>query len=38
LNAAHAQAKQHAGLAMASKPSVDFCDYWQRHIKPILSA
>jgi hypothetical protein len=22
-----------AGLAMASKRSVDFCDYWQRHAK-----
>jgi hypothetical protein len=24
---------EQARLAMASKPSVDFCGYWQRHIK-----
>src|SRR6266567_2714328 len=23
-----------AGLAMKTKPSVDFCGYWQRHIRP----
>jgi len=27
------QVNRLAGLAMASKPSVDFCGYWQRHAK-----
>ncbi len=25
------QVERVAGLAMANKPSVDFCGYWQRH-------
>jgi transposase-like protein len=32
------QVNRVATLAMASKPSVDFCGYWQRHIKPDQSA
>jgi transposase-like protein len=32
------QVNRVAGLAMVSKPSVDFAGYWQRHIKPALSA
>jgi transposase-like protein len=27
------QVNRVAGLAMASRPSVDFCGYWQRHIR-----
>ncbi len=27
------QVRRVAGLAMSRKPSVDFCGYWQRHIK-----
>jgi hypothetical protein len=28
------QVNRVAGLAMASKASVDFCGYWQRHLRP----
>ena len=27
------QVNRVAGLAMVSKPSVDFCGYWQRHVR-----
>jgi hypothetical protein len=31
------QVNRVAGLAMASKPSIDFAGYWQRHIIPVAT-